>query len=427
MKKIEKEEKKESRKIIKKDNKKTKKKNKLKQFFSKEELYTNKDIILVTSSSIIFGFVSCLFLLMFITGGKNIISLCIELKDFVKAYNILTEDYYDKIDKQELINSAIKGMYYSVEDTYTTYMDKEETESFEETISGEYEGIGCTVTTDEDKNIIVYSIFENTPADKSELEVGDIILKVDGQDLTDKNSSDLSNYIKKNKNKTVVLTIERKEEIKEITITREKVEIPSVSSKVFTQNDKKIGYIQISTFSSVTKNQFETKLKELEKDNIDSLIIDVRNNGGGYLDCVTDIASLFLEKGKIIYQLNTNDKIEKIKDTTKTKRNYNIVVLTNKGSASASEILASALKESYGSRVVGTNTYGKGTVQETKTMKDGSIIKYTTKKWLTPKGNWINEIGLDPTDKVELSEEYYNNPIEENDNQLQKALEILSN
>lgn len=403
-----------------------KKKTKLQKFLSKSEKYTNKDIILITITSIIFGFVSCLFILMFITGGKNIITMCIDLKDFVKSYNVLTEKYYGKIDKKKLINSAIKGMYYSVDDSYTTYMDKDETDDFEEIISGSYEGIGCSVTTDKDNNIKVYAIFENTPAAKSDLQVGDIIIKIDGEDYTNKNSSDLANYIKTNNNKTVVLTVKRENEEKEITINREKVEIPSVTSKTYEKNDKKIGYIQISTFSSVTKKQFETKLKKLEKDKIDSLIIDVRDNGGGYLDCVTDITDLFLKKGEIIYQLETDNKKEKIKDTTKTHRDYTIAVLTNKGSASASEILASALKETYGSYVVGTNTYGKGTVQETMAMTDGSIIKYTTKKWLTPKGNWINKVGLEPTDKVEQNKEYYENPKEENDRQLQKALEILS-
>lgn len=410
-----------------KSKKKTIKRKDKVSFLKKEDTYTNKDILTVTISSIIFGFVFCLFTLMFITGGKNIVTLCTELKDFIQAYNILNEKYYGEIDKKELINGAINGMYSSVGDDYTTYINKDDSENFEELIEGEYEGIGCTVLTDKDNNIVVYNIFENSPAAQAGLKEGDIIIKVDGEDYTTKNSAELASYIKSNSNPKVTLTIKREEEIMEITIIREKIEIPSVSTKTYEKNDKLIGYIQISSFSSVTKKQFETKLKELEKNNIDSLIIDVRNNGGGYLDCVTDIASLFLEKGKVIYQLETSESVEKITSNTKVSRDYSIVVLVNKGSASASEILAASLKESYGSHVVGTNTYGKGTVQETVTMKDGSIIKYTTKKWLTPSGEWINGVGLEPTDKVELTEEYYSNPTEENDNQLQRALEILSN
>ena len=191
-------------------------------------------------------------------------------------------------------------------------------------------------------------------------------------------------------------------------------------------NSQIIGYLKISSFSNVTYKQFKENLTELEKNNITGLIIDVRNNGGGYLNSVTDISSLFLSKGKVIYQLETEKGITKIKDTTKTKKTYPIAVLVNKNSASASEILTSVIKESHGGTIIGTNTFGKGTVQETMNMKDGSIIKYTTKKWLTPNGNWINEVGVEPTIKLELSDEYYENPTTENDNQLQEALKILT-
>ena len=135
---------------------------------------------------------------------------------------------------------------------------------------------------------------------------------------------------------------------------------------------------------------------------------------------------MFLEKGKIIYQLEDSSGTVKKKDTTKEKRTYEVAVLTNGGSASASEILASAIKESYGGLVVGTNSYGKGTVQQTKKLLDGSMIKYTTQKWLTPEGNFINEVGVTPTNEVKLNEEYYSNPSDDNDNQLQEALNLLT-
>ena len=154
-------------------------------------------------------------------------------------------------------------------------------------------------------------------------------------------------------------------------------------------------------------------------------IIDVRDNSGGYLSSVTDICNLFLDKGKVIYQLEDSKGKVKKKDTTKEKRKYDIVVLINGGSASASEILASAIKESYGGDIVGTNSYGKGTVQQTKKLLDGSMIKNTTQKWLTPDGNSINEVGVTPTKVVELNEEYFNNPTTENDNQLQEAIKLI--
>ena len=152
----------------------------------------------------------------------------------------------------------------------------------------------------------------------------------------------------------------------------------------------------------------------------------IRDSSGGYLTSVTDICNLFLEKGKVIYQLeDANGKVKK-KDTTKEKRSYKVAVLINGNSASASEILASAIKESYGGEVVGVNSYGKGTVQQTKKLLDGSMIKYTTQKWLTPKGNFINEVGVTPTKEVKLSEDYFENPTTDNDNQLQEAINLIA-
>ena len=210
------------------------------------------------------------------------------------------------------------------------------------------------------------------------------------------------------------------------TLERAKVEIPSVVTKTFTKNDKKIGYVGISIFFFFFAKQFESKLLELEKTDISSLVIDVRDNNGGYLSSVTDIVSLLLPKGEIIYQVQKDKKKEITKDRTVAKRDYPIAVLTNNGSASASEILAAAIKESYHGYVVGTKTFGKGTVQEVKKLSDGSMIKYTTQNWLTPKGNWINGVGIDPTDEVKLDDKYYKEAIDENDNQLQKALELVS-
>ena len=229
----------------------------------------------------------------------------------------------------------------------------------------------------------------------------------------------MSNYVKNSKNKTVKLTIKREEEEKEITINRKKVEVPSVESKIIEQDGKKIGYIDITVFSGVTYEQFKNQLEKLEKKGIQALIIDVRNDSGGYLTAVTDISSLFLKKGKTIYQLQDDKKKEVVKDKTKESRSYPVAVLVNAASASASEILASAIKESYGGLVVGTQTYGKGTVQKTKKLSDGSMIKYTIQKWLTPNGNWINEKGVTPTNAVEYE------VTSEQDKQLQTATELL--
>lgn len=388
------------------------------------ELYTSKEVIIVMIFSIGIGILMCFGGISIITG-KNYLAVTKDLKKVVDTYYAIVDNYYGELDKDKLIDGAVEGMISSVGDTFTSYSDIDSTSSFDETINGSYEGIGCTVATLEDGTISVIDMFENSPSYKAGLKVGDIILKVDGESYEGKNSNDISNYIKNSGKSKIVLTVKRDNEEKDISINLSKVEIPHVSGKVIEQDSKKIGYIKISLFASNSYKQFKNKLDELEKSNIDDLIIDVRDNSGGYLSSVTDICNLFLDKGKVIYQLEDSKGKVKKKDTTKEKRKYDIVVLINGGSASASEILASAIKESYGGDIVGTNSYGKGTVQQTKKLLDGSMIKYTTQKWLTPDGNSINEVGVTPTKAVELNEEYFNNPTTENDNQLQEAINII--
>ena len=389
-----------------------------------KELYTSKEVIIVMIFSIGIGILMCFGGISIITG-KNYLAVTKDLKKVVDTYYAIVDNYYGELDRDKLIDGAVEGMISSVGDTFTSYSDTDSTSSFDETINGSYEGIGCTVATLEDGTISVIDMFENSPSYKAGLKVGDIILKVDGESYEGKNSNDISNYIKNSGKSKIVLTVKRDNEEKDISINLSKVEIPHVSGKVIEQDSKKIGYIKISLFASNSYKQFKNKLDELEKSNIDDLIIDVRDNSGGYLSSVTDICNLFLDKGKVIYQLEDSKGKVKKKDTTKEKRKYNIVVLINGGSASASEILASAIKESYGGDIVGTNSYGKGTVQQTKKLLDGSMIKYTTQKWLTPDGNSINEVGVTPTKVVELNEEYFNNPTTENDNQLQEAIKLI--
>lgn len=388
------------------------------------ELYTSKEVIIVMIFSIGIGILMCFGGISIITG-KNYLAVTKDLKKVVDTYYAIVDNYYGELDRDKLIDGAVEGMISSVGDTFTSYSDTESTSSFDETINGSYEGIGCTVATLEDGTISVIDMFEDSPSYKAGLKVGDIILKVDGESYEGKNSNDISDYIKNSGKSKVVLTVKRDNEEKDISINLSKVEIPHVSGKVIEQDSKKIGYIKISLFASNSYKQFKNKLDELEKSNIDDLIIDVRDNSGGYLSSVTDICNLFLDKGKVIYQLEDSKGKVKKKDTTKEKRKYDIVVLINGGSASASEILASAIKESYGGDIVGTNSYGKGTVQQTKKLLDGSMIKYTTQKWLTPDGNSINEVGVTPTKVVELNEEYFNNHTTENDNQLQEAIKLI--
>lgn len=393
--------------------------------FSDKNTFNFQELFTTTIISLIMGFFTCLSIITIISGGKNVFKLSRELSKFYDVYEVLVDNYKDNLDKEKLIDEAIDGMVSSVGDTYTKYSDIESAESFKQMVSGTYKGIGCTIKKVE-TGIEIVGIYKDSPAEKAGLKEKDIIIKVDNKDATKEDATSISNYIKNEAKGKIKITALRNEEAREFTLEKSNIELPTIDSEVFEKNDKKIGYIYISIFSSVTEKQFEEKLLELEKKKIDGLVIDVRDNSGGYLNCVSDIASLLLPKGNIIYQTEKDNKKVITKDKTTDKRTYPIAILTNGNSASASEILAAAIKESYGGLVIGTKTFGKGTVQQTKKLSDGSMVKYTVENWLTPDGNWIDGVGIEPTEEVKLAEEYYKNPSHETDNQLQKALDLVS-
>ena len=409
------------------DNRKKKrdKKKKIGIFSKEKESYSFDEVFSITIFSLLLGVLACFSVLTILNKGKNYFVLSKELAKFVDAYDAIVNNYYKEVDKDKLVESAINGMVSSIGDEYTSYSDKDVTDNFNETVNGKYMGIGALIMKSEN-DLVIYKVFEDSPSYRAGLKDGDIILKLDDKDTKDMSVNDIASIVKNDGNKEVKLLVKRGEENLDITIVKDMVELPVVSGKVINHNDKKIGYISLSIFSSVASEQFNKQLVKLEKEGISGLVIDVRGNSGGYLTTVTDIVSYFLKKGDIIYKLEVNDKVTVRKDKTKESRDYPVAVLIDKNSASASEILASSIKESYNGYVVGTNSYGKGTVQQTLVLSDGSMIKYTIEKWLTPLGNWINEEGVIPTNYVELSSEYLNNPVFENDNQLNKALELVS-
>jgi len=367
----------------------------------------------------------------YVSGGNKVINNIVEripseLQEFVNVYNDNLDEYYEEIDRDELLEAGINGMLEFLGDDYSVYMDQDQTQNFNEQVEGKYTGVGIEIALQEDGTVMITDVFDNTPAERAGLKIGDIFYKVGDIDVSEKNPDEISSMIKNSKSKTVEITMLRDKKEKTFSLTLEEVELESVVSKMFNKNGKKIGYIELSIFASNTYSQFEKQLLELERHGIDSLIIDVRDNSGGYLSTVTSIASLFLEKDKVIYQLDTKGVVEKIYSSTKASRDYDIAVLVNYNSASASEILAAAIQESYGGKIVGVNSFGKGTVQKAYQLESGATVKYTIQKWLTPNGNWINEKGVTPDIEVTLSEEYFKNPSDETDNQLQKALEELS-
>lgn len=394
-------------------------------FSSKEKKYTFTESFFGTILSLGIGAFLCYITILILCNGVNFIKVSKKLNKFIQAYETIVDNYYGEIDEKELIDDAITGMISNIDDSYTGYSTAKETEQFNETVKGTYEGIGCTILKNEDK-ISVFEVYEKSPAEKAGLKPNDVIIKVDEIEAKTVNIESLSNYIKNEAKDKITMKIQREEAEMTLTITREIVEIPAVSSKIIEKEGKKIGYLNITLFTSVASKQFGEKLLDLEKQSIESLVIDVRGNSGGYLTTVVDIASQLLPSGKIIYQIEKEGKKTVHKDKTNEHRKYPIAILVNGGSASASEILAAAIKESYGGFVVGTQTFGKGTVQQVKELSDGSMIKYTVENWMSPKGNWINKKGVSPSHFEKMSEEYINNPTDETDNQLQKALDLVS-
>lgn len=348
------------------------------------------------------------------------------LQELIAVYNNILEDYYKNVDERDLVDAAVEGMLSSLDDPYSTYMDEENSATFNETVDGSYVGIGITIAMNSDKKFYIVSVVEDSPAEKANIQVGDYLLKIDDQLLEGLNLSDVTSIIKKDEKTTLELTLERdgKEVVKEVKSAT--IDFISVTSDVYALNNGNAGYISIDTFAANTFQQFKTELKKLEKKNINSLIIDVRSNPGGHLSQTKNILELFMKKNTILYQVQFKDDINKIKDNTKKSRSYPVVILINSSSASAAEILAASFRDGYSdATLIGETTYGKGTVQTAYTLSDGTSVKYTTEKWLTPKGKWIDGKGVTPNRVVQLTEEYLTNPIPENDLQLQTALDFL--
>lgn len=335
------------------------------------------------------------------------------LMEFLQVYASLIDEYYESVDKTKMLESAISAMFNYLGEDYSTYMTKEETDALAEKLLGEYKGIGITIDTE---NIIIEFISGGS-AESSGLQIGDKIIGVNDQDVSNMSSNELVNIITSiNVGENIKITVQRGEAKLSFNVENKKLLVPAIDSQLLEGN---IGYLQISTFSNTLKEQVETALKDLEAKGMQSLIIDLRNNSGGYLSAAKDVASMFLEKGQVIYSLEEKEDIKEYKDSTEESRNYKIVILLNENSASASEVLIAALKDNNKATTVGTISYGKGKVQQTHTLEDGSMIKYTSARWLTPTGVCIDEIGITPDYLV------HDDIAPEVDDQLLKAIEVI--
>ncbi len=406
----------------------------IKKFFSniKKKLkpedyssFTIPEVILLIIISILFGVImGCI-----LTYSKsfNTVNVTAKEAELLAAYEKIKNNYYEEVSEDKLVGAAIDGMVSSLNDPYSYYLNEEDTNSFNQSLDGTYIGVGVTILHDENNENQVVEVMDNSPAKKAGIKVGDKFLRIDGKDVKNLSLTDMTSLIKRNKGDKQVFVVLRDSEEITVNITIGEVVLSSVSSKIIEGNGKNVGYINIETFAANTYAQFNKNLKALEKEKIDSLIIDVRGNPGGHLSQVQDILSLFFDKKTVLYQIENKGKVEKFYASTKDKRKYDIVVLIDCQSASASEILASCFQENYkNATIIGTTSYGKGTVQKTYELSNGASLKYTAEKWLTSKGNWINDKGVVPDIEVELTEEYYNNACDENDLQLQKASEVLT-
>lgn len=350
-----------------------------------------------------------------------------DIQEVEKIYDNLLSKYYGEIDKQTLSDAAIKGMIEALNDPYSTYIDAENTDDFDEQIYGYYVGVGTEITLNDENQFEVSNIFENTPATDANIELHDIVVKVNNEDVSGKTVSDIGKLIQGEIGTDVTLTLRRGEEEFDVTITRDRIDLISVTSQIFEKDDKRIGYIKVTNFASNTFNQFQTALNELEENDIESLIIDVRDNLGGQLEVATQIASLFLMKDKVVYQLNTNGIIQPIYSTGPGSFQKPITVLINGATASASEVLAIALQESADATVIGTTSYGKGTIQESYKLSTGATIKFTVQEWLSPNGNTVNEVGVKPDIEVSETENPGETDTLETDTVLQTAITIMQN
>lgn len=342
------------------------------------------------------------------------------LAELYKAYDEIKSNYYSSVDLGSLVDAGIKGMFSYLGDPYTTYLDKDQTDNLTDSLKGTQHGIGVLINlSDEEKKIIISRVYDNTPAMEAGLVSGDEIVKVNDKLVSEsENLKDITALIKSSDE--VKLVIQRDGVDKEYTLKTADFYNPSVEEKIIEgANGNKIGYLQISKFNETAYEQFNQKLNKIEATGINSLIIDLRGNTGGFLSAATKISELFLKKGEVIYSLNEQSGTKVTYDETEESRNYKVFVLVNEGSASASEILAAALQDSYGAILVGTTTYGKGKVQKTNKMNDGTMYKYTSAKWLTPKGECIDGVGLKPDIEISNGDELLKDLV------LEKAIEEI--
>jgi len=362
-----------------------------------------------------FHFIMLLFFVVFLSAGITTVALAFgdekavtvaanrsEFDKLYAAFDTLKNNYYEKVDQEKMINGAINGMVESLDDPYSDYMDSEEAKGFHESISSSFEGIGAEIQ-EQDGNITIVSPIKDSPAEKAGLKPNDKVISVDGKSIQGMSATEAVLLIRGEKGTTVKLSIQRPgvEDLMEVPIVRDTIPIETVYGEMLEDG---IAKVQITSFSENTAKELVSTLQTMKDQGMKGLILDLRQNPGGLLDQAIAISSLFLPDNEVVVQVEDRDGNKQEMKSSKTKENPGVplVVVTDKGSASASEILAAAVKESGNATLVGETTFGKGTVQKAQDFSDGSNLKFTTEKWLTPKGNWIHKKGIKPDIEVAL-------------------------
>lgn len=397
----------------------------------KQKIY--KIIMLIFVTALVTALITSVIVYNYAISGSLVkyINSSSETSDIEKSINkikkIIDEHYLGDVDESKLKDGALKGYVEAVGDEYTEYYTKEEMDSFEEDTLGNFTGIGIYMVKDTENNVIkVLTPIDGTPAYNAGIQPGDIISKVDGVEYTGEQMTEAANKIKGEVGTTVKLGIIRGTENLEIEIKRENIKINHVESKTLNNN---VGYLKLSTFDEGCADEFKQKYDEINANqNIKALILDLRNNGGGLVEEALNIADYFTDKdSKLLITVDKKEK-EEIRKAKQSKYiNVPVIVLINENTASASEILAGALRDNGIAKIVGTKSYGKGVIQEVLTLQDGTGIKITTNEYFTPNKTKINKVGIEPDETVNLPETVKNvlTVEEKDDTQLQKAQELL--
>lgn len=353
-----------------------------------------------------------------------------DIPSYLKQIRSAINKYYlwkDKINEDNLENGAIEGYVKGLGDEYTEYVPSSEMQEYTENINGSFVGIGVYMVKDEKAGrVLIYYPIPESPAEKVGIKAGDLIISVDGKEYTADDFDEISKYIKGEEGTTVNIVVERDGERKSFDVVRKKINTNPISKNVYNKN---VGYIKIPSFDEGTAEAFKTKLQDLvNNEGVKSIVIDLRNNGGGLVDQATKIADYFLEKKETILITKDNEGNKQITYSEMDPIfNMPIVILVNQNTASASEILTAALKENGKAKVVGETTYGKGVIQTLFTLSDGSGLKITTAEYYSPKENTIHKVGITPDSEVKLPDSVKSMYVltEDQDTQLKAAIELL--